>query len=159
MSTTLVAFFSATGTTRRVAQTLATAIRADIFEITPKQPYSAADLDWTNSHSRSTTEMQNRSFRPEITEADAHVQDYNTIVLLGPIWWAVYPTIINTFAEKYDFSGKRIILFATSGGSSIARVKDAIAPSAPGATIITGTILSGHQSPSQLKQLFDKYSS
>ena len=117
MSKTLVAYFSATGTTKKAAERLAKEQNADIYEIKPAVAYTDADLNWMDKKARSSVEMADKSFRPEIVGDDAHIEDYDTIYLGFPIWWYVAPTIINTFLEKYDFSGKKIILFATSGGS------------------------------------------
>ena len=117
MSRKLVAYFSASGTTAAAAKTLAEAAGADLYEIKPQTPYTRADLDWMNKKSRSSVEMNDRSFRPPLLDRDAPVADCDVIFLGFPIWWYVAPTIINTFLESYDFSGKTIVLFATSGGS------------------------------------------
>lgn len=117
MGKSLVAYFSATGTTKAEAERIAKVQGADLYEIKPAVPYTKADLDWMDKQSRTTKEMTDKSFRPEIVDDDAHIADYDTIYLGFPIWWYVAPTIVNTFLEKYDFSGKKIILFATSGGS------------------------------------------
>ena len=157
MSKTLVAYFSVTGTTKAVAQNLAHAIGADTYEIRPKVPYTSADLNWQDDHSRSTIEMRNKASRPELADKDAKIENYSTIVLLSPIWWYVFPHIMNTFLEAYDFNGKRIILFATSGSSSLGSTASELAPSAKGAKIISGRTLNGHYTESQLKQYFDSY--
>ena len=117
MSKTLVAFFSASGVTRQVAQKLAAAAQADLYEIKPAVPYTQADLNWRDKSSRSSVEMQNLAIRPQLADTDAKIEQYDRILLGYPIWWYMAPTIINTFLESYDFSGKSIILFATSGGS------------------------------------------
>ena len=117
MGKRLVAFFSASGTTKKVAEMIAETAEADMYEITPKQLYSKADLNWMDKKSRSSVEMSDKKSRPEITDTDAHIDRYDEIFLGFPIWWYVAPTIINTFLESYDFSDKKIILFATSGGS------------------------------------------
>ncbi len=117
MSKKLVAFFSASGVTAGAASVLAETLKADLYEIAPKTPYTDADLDWRDANSRSSIEMKNKASRPEIADTDAHAGDYDVILLGFPIWWYIAPTIVNTFLEKYDFSGKKIILFATSGGS------------------------------------------
>ena len=117
----LVAYFSASGTTRKVAEELAAAIGADVYEIRPKAPYTRADLDWMDKKSRSTLEMKDPSSRPELADRDARIAEYDEVFLGFPIWWYVAPTIINTFLESYDFSGKKIVLFATSGGSGFGR--------------------------------------
>ena len=117
MSKILVAYFSASGVTKKVAEKLAALVNADIHEIKPKVPYTKADLNWMDKKSRSSVEMNDKAFRPEIVKEDLNLSSYDTILLGFPIWWYVAPTIINTFLENYDFSGKRIVLFATSGGS------------------------------------------
>ena len=115
----LVAYFSASGTTKGVAQQLAEVAGADLHEIKPAQRYTDADLDWRNKKSRSSVEMQDKSSRPAITDKLTNLQDYDVIYVGFPIWWNTCPTIINTFMEAYDFQGKTVIPFATSGGSSI----------------------------------------
>lgn len=117
MSKTLVAYFSASGRTRKKAEKLAKELAADLYEIKPAVPYTKADLNWMDKKSRSSIEMSDKSSRPEIVEDDAHIDQYDVIYVGFPIWWYIAPTIINTFLEKYDFSGKKICLFATSGGS------------------------------------------
>lgn len=141
MGKKLVAYFSASGVTKRTAEMVAEAAGADLYEITPVTAYTRADLDWMNKKSRSSVEMSNKSIRPEITEEDARIQDYDEIILGFPIWWYVAPTIINTFLEKYDFSGKKIVLFATSGGSGFGNTVKELKPSAPGAEFVEGKIL------------------
>ena len=128
MSKKLVAFFSASGVTAALAQRLSRAAGADLFEIKPAVPYTSADLDWTNAASRSSVEMKNPASRPEIAEKLPNMADYDVIFLGFPIWWYVAPTIINTFLESYDFSGKTIVLFATSGGSSMGRTLEVLRP-------------------------------
>ncbi|MDE6591119.1 MAG: NAD(P)H-dependent oxidoreductase [Oscillospiraceae bacterium] len=146
MSKKLVAYFSASGTTATVAKTLAEAAEADLYEIRPQTPYTRADLDWMNKKSRSSVEMNDKSFRPPLADKDAHVEDYGTIFLGFPIWWYVAPTIINTFLESYDFAGKTVILFATSGGSNFGGTVAGLKDSAPGAVIREGKLLNGRQS-------------
>lgn len=128
MSGKLVAFFSASGVTAALAQRLSRAAGADLFEIKPAVPYTSADLDWTNASSRSSVEMKNPASRPEIAEKLPSMADYNVVFLGFPIWWYVAPTIINTFLESYDFSGKTIALFATSGGSPMGRTLEILRP-------------------------------
>ena len=124
MKKVLVAYFSASGTTKDVAEKLAKAANADLFEIKPVQPYTNADLDWTNKNSRSTVEMNDPSSRPAIAEKCENMADYDTVFVGFPIWWYVAPTIIDTFLESYDFSGKTIVPFATSGGSGMGKTVD-----------------------------------
>ena len=141
MSKKLVAYFSATGTTRKVAEMLAEVAEADLYEITPKTPYTSADLDWMNKKSRSSVEMSDKKIRPEIVDKDPGVEKYDVILIGFPVWWYVAPTIINTFLEKYNFSGKKIVLFATSGGSGFGNTVKELQPSAPGAEIEEGRLL------------------
>ena len=130
MSKTLVAFFSASGSTKGVAEKLAIVVEGDLYEIEPEEPYIAEDLDWTNPKSRSSIEMkENRSFRPPIKGKVDNINDYDTIYLGFPIWWYVAPTIVNTFLESYDFSGKTIIPFATSGSSGMGNTVNELKPS------------------------------
>ena len=141
MSRKLVAYFSATGVTAKVAEKLAEAIGADICEIEPVVPYSKADLDWTNQKSRSSIEMSDPASRPAIAGKRDNMDDYDTVFVGFPIWWYVAPHIINTFLESYDFSDKKIVLFATSGGSGFGNTVAELKPSAPGAEIVEGKLL------------------
>ncbi|MBQ9167175.1 MAG: NAD(P)H-dependent oxidoreductase [Oscillospiraceae bacterium] len=146
MSKKLVAYFSASGVTAKVADMLADAIGADIYEIRPAVPYTKADLNWMDKKSRSTIEMNDKTIRPAIADKDAQIEQYETIFLGFPIWWYVAPTIINTFLESYDFSGKKIILFATSGGSKFGKTAEALKVSVPASCeIIEGKLLNGKQ--------------
>ena len=117
MSKTLVVYFSASGTTAARAKLLAQAVGADLYQIRPAVPYTMEDLNWQDKQSRSSIEMSNKNSRPELADKDADISAYDTIFVGFPIWWYIAPTIINTFLESYDFSGKKIVLFATSGGS------------------------------------------
>lgn len=157
MSKTLVAFFSASGTTAKVAENLAKAAGADLYEIKPDVPYTKDDLNWMNEQSRSSVEMRDKSSRPKLADTDANIAAYDTIFVGFPIWWYIAPTIINTFLEAYDFSGKRIILFATSGGSGFGKAVQNLQPSAPDAQIIAGEILNGNPSEKKLKAFANKY--
>lgn len=121
MSSKLVAYFSASGTTARAAQNLARAIDADLFEIVPEQPYSSADLNWNNSSSRSSVEMNHDACRPGVSSMVDHMESYDTVFVGFPIWWYVEPRIIDTFLESYNFEGKTIVPFATSGGSGLGK--------------------------------------
>ncbi|MDD6326255.1 MAG: flavodoxin [Lachnospiraceae bacterium] len=151
MGKKLVAYFSATGTTKHVAEMLAEAAGADLYEIAPKVPYTKADLDWMNKKSRSSVEMNDKTIRPEIQANDAKIDQYDEILIGFPIWWYVAPTIINTFLEAYDFSGKKIVLFATSGGSGFGNAVRELQPSAPKATIQEGKLLN-HTNKQELEQ-------
>ena len=119
MNKVLIAYFSASGVTKGAAEQLAAVAEADLHEIKPVQPYTDADLDWRDKQSRSSVEMKDKSSRPAIIDKLANMQDYDVIYVGFPIWWYTAPTIINTFMEAYDFKGKTVIPFATSGGSSI----------------------------------------
>ena len=146
MSKKLVAYFSASGVTAKVAGLLADAVGADIHEIRPKFPYSKADLNWMDKKSRSTIEMNNKAFRPEIEHSDLKMDAYDVVFLGFPIWWYVAPTIINTFLESYDFAGKKIILFATSGSSGFGKTVEELKVSVPASCeIIEGKLLNGKQ--------------
>ncbi len=152
MSKTLVAYFSASGTTAKVANQLANAIGADRYEIKPAKPYTAADLNWTDKNSRSSVEMKNPSGRPELADTGAGISEYDTVFLGFPIWWYIAPTIINSFLEAYDFSGKRVVLFATSGGSGFGKAVDSLKNSVADSTdIVEGAILNGKYSDKELK--------
>lgn len=152
MSKTLVAFFSASGVTRQVAQKLAAAAQADLYEIKPAVPYTQADLNWRDKSSRSSVEMKNLAIRPQLADTDAKIEQYDRILLGYPIWWYMAPTIINTFLESYDFSGKSIILFATSGGSGFGKSVEELSPSCPNAVIREGRMLNGNPSEQELRQ-------
>ena len=121
MSKKLVAYFSASGVTAKVADLLADAVGADIHEIRPKVPYTKADLNWMDKKSRSSIEMADKKIRPEIAESNVRIEEYDVVFLGFPIWWYVAPTIVNTFLESHDFSGKKIVVFATSGGSGFGK--------------------------------------
>lgn len=156
MSKALVAYFSASGVTRHVAKDLAKAAHADLFEIEPAQPYTAADLDWTNKHSRSTLEMNDPQSRPEIKKACPNLDAYDTVYVGFPIWWYVAPTIVNTFLESGNLADKRIVPFATSGGSGMGKTVAALKPSAPGATFAAGEVLNGATS-AKLEKFIKKH--
>lgn len=141
MAKKLVAYFSASGTTKKTAELLAEAAGADLYEITPKVAYTKADLNWMDKKSRSSVEMNDKKSRPEIEDKDANIAEYDEIILGFPIWWYVAPTIVNTFLEKFDFSGKQVVLFATSGGSGFGNTVKELQPSAPNTEIVEGKIL------------------
>lgn len=138
MSKVLTAYFSASGTTRQVARRLAAAINSDLFEIVPEVPYTRADLDWTDKHSRTSLEMADPKSRPEVAAKLEHPEQYSVIFLGFPIWWYTAPHIINTFLEQHQWSGQKIVPFCTSGGSGITRACKEIAPSCPGAQVVNG---------------------
>ena len=143
MNKMLVAYFSATGRTAKVAVKLAEKLSADIYKIKPEVKYTKADMNWLNRNSRSSIEMNNKSFRPAIITGDVDISGYDTIYPGFPIWWYVAPTVINTFLETYDFTGKKIILFATSGSSRFGNTAAELMPSAPVAQITEAGVVSG----------------
>lgn len=148
---TLVAYFSASGTTKMVANRLAGAIGADLFEIEPKIPYSNQDLDWTNKNSRSSLEMNDGSSRPEVAKKVSNMEQYDKIFVGFPIWWYVAPTIVNSFLEQYDLSGKTIVPFATSGGSGMGETNKHLEPSCKGAVLKDGKRFATYVSEEGLK--------
>jgi flavodoxin len=149
----LVAYFSASENriTAEVAKNLAEVAGADLYEIKPEKPYTAADLDWQNANSRSSVEMKNKSFRPAIADKNLNVSEYDVVFVGFPIWWYVAPTIINTFLESADFSDKMIVPFATSGSSGIGNTVAELKTSAPKANYIDGKMLNGNPSKADLK--------
>lgn len=155
MQKKLVAYFSAGGVTAGLAKTLAAAVGADLHQIEPAQPYSQADLDWTDKNSRSSIEMNNKAFRPAIANAAENMAQYDVIYIGFPIWWYVAPTIINTFLESYDLSGKTIVPFATSGGSGMGNTNAELAPSCPGAVLKEGKLFRPAASAAELKAWSD----
>ena len=157
MSRKLVAYFSASGVTAKVAENLSDALAADLFEIVPKVRYTKADLDWRDRTSRSTIEMNDPSSRPEIEALRDNVADYDTIYVGFPIWWYVAPTIINTFLESYDLAGKTIIPFATSGGSDMGKTNEKLAPSCPGATLTDGKVFGMNATRQELADWANQY--
>lgn len=147
----LVAYFSASGVTAKAAKKLAEAANAKLYEIKPVIPYTKADLNWMDKKSRSSIEMNDPSSRPVLANQLSDMENYDIIFVGFPIWWYVAPTIINTFLESYDFSGKTIIPFATSGGSGMGRTNEILKPSCPNATLLPGKILNGKLSETDIK--------
>ena len=143
MKKTLVAYFSASGSTAQLAKTIAEVTGGDLFEIKPEQPYTSADLNWNEKKSRSSIEMSDPNSRPAIATTVKNMDEYDTVFVGFPIWWYVAPTIINTFLESYDFSGKTVIPFATSGGSDIGKTNERLAPSCKGAKLMDGKVFKG----------------
>lgn len=141
MGKKLVAYFSASGVTKGVAERLAKAAGADLFEICPAVPYTNADLDWMDKKSRSSVEMNNAASRPEIAKTLPNMADYDTVFVGFPIWWYVAPRIIATFVESYDFAGKTMVPFATSGGSGMGKTLDELKKLCPGADWKAGRML------------------
>ena len=156
MSKTLVAYFSASGTTARTAKNLADAIGGDLYEIKPAVKYTQADLNWMDKKSRSSVERSDKSFRPELADKNADIASYDRIFIGFPIWWYVAPTIINTFLESYNFEGKGIILFATSGGSGFGKTVQELAPSCPGAVIKEGKVNPSREELKKWAEVFDR---
>ena len=150
MNRKLVAYFSASGVTAKVAETLSETIGADLFAIEPKVPYTKADLDWMDKNSRSTLEMKDPASRPEIARVRDNMEEYDTVFVGFPIWWYVAPTIINTFLESYDLTGKTIIPFATSGGSGMGRTNEKLMPSCKGAKLLDGKVLKANVGAKEL---------
>lgn len=150
MSRKLVAFFSASGVTAKVAEKLSDTIGADLFAIEPKVPYTKADLDWMDKNSRSTLEMKDPASRPKIARARDNMEEYDTVFVGFPIWWYVAPTIINTFLESYDLTGKTIIPFATSGGSGMGKTNEKLMPSCKGAKLLDGKVLKANAGTKEL---------
>ena len=153
MSDKLVAYFSATGTTKKVAEKIAEKTGADIFEIEPAVKYTKPDLNWLNKNSRTSVEMKNKSFRPVLAAKTVDLAPYRTVFLGFPIWWYVAPTLINTFLESVDTAGKRIVLFATSGGSGFGNSLRELTPSAPEAEIVEGAVVRGLFADSKIESI------
>lgn len=151
MSKTLVAYFSASGTTARVASELASAIGADRYEIEPKTPYTAADLNWNDRTSRSSVEMNDEHCRPEIATAVDDMDAYDTVFVGFPVWWYVEPRIIDTFLESYDFTDKTIVPFATSGGSGLGKAPQRMQQIAASSTVVAGKLLNGRPNAAALR--------
>jgi flavodoxin len=152
----LVAYFSATGNTKSVASTLATAIGADLFEIVPEQPYTSEDLNWHNDKSRSSVEMGDRSSRPAIASKIDNISQYNIVFVGSPIWWGREPSIMDTFIESYDFAGKTVIPFVTSGSSDIGDYGANLQALAPNAKVLTGKRFPIDVSATELKTWADE---
>lgn len=157
MSKTLVAYFSAGGVTEKLAETLADVIGADLYEICPAQKYTSEDLDWTNKKSRSSVEMNDKSFRPAITGRVEDMDQYDKIFVGFPIWWYVAPTIINTFLESYNLEGKVIIPFATSGSSQMGNTNSELKDSCKGAELKEGRRFSSDAKAEELKAWAEKF--
>ena len=156
MKKALVAYFSASGVTAKAAKALAQAAGADLYEIKPAIPYTKADLNWTDKTSRSSVEMQDPSSRPALADQTAQIANYDVVCLGFPIWWYVAPTIINSFLESYDFAGKTIVLFATSGGSGFGKTVAGLQGSvSPETKILEGRLLNGKLSDGELKAWVD----
>lgn len=156
MGKKLVAYFSASGVTAKLAKTLASVIGADLHEIQPAQKYTSADLDWTDKHSRSSIEMEDKSFRPAVANRVEDMGQYQEIFIGFPIWWYVAPTIINTFLEQYDLTGKKIIPFATSGTSGMGNTNAELKGSCKGADLREGRRFDADAGAEELKAWAEK---
>ena len=157
MSRKLVAYFSASGITAKVAENLTEAIGADLFEIAPAVQYTNDDLDWRNENSRSSIEMKNSASRPAVDTIRDNMDEYDVIFVGFPIWWYVAPTIINTFLEQYDLAGKTIIPFATSGGSGMGKTNEVLKPSCPASTLLEGRVFKSNASKEELAGWANKF--
>lgn len=157
MSKVLVAYFSASGVTAKLAERLASAIGADLHEIKPEKPYTSTDLDWRDSNSRSSVEMKDKSFRPTIANSVENMDQYDTVFVAFPIWWYVAPTIINTFLEAYNLDGKKIIPLATSGSSGMGNTNKELAPSCKGATLEEGKRFAANAGEKELADWAKKF--
>ena len=152
MSKTLVAYFSATGNTEKLAKTLAAAAGAELYRITPAVPYARKDLNWMDKKSRTTLEMQDPDCRPDLADCDAPVADADVIFLGFPIWWYREPSIIDSFLDAYDWTGKTVVPFFTSGGSDLGEGQDRIETLAKGAKVLRGRRFSARASEAELKK-------
>lgn len=149
----LIAYFSASGVTARVAKTMADAVGADLYEICPEQPYTSADLNWMDKKSRSTVEMNDPACRPAIAGEMQNMDQYDTVLVGFPVWWYVEPRIVDTFLESYDFSGKEMIPFATSGGSGIGKAEKRLTDHCPAAVWKKGQLLNGAGAADWIKSI------
>lgn len=157
MNKKMVAYFSASGVTAGAAKELAEACGADLYEIRPETPYTHADLDWMNKKSRSSVEMNDSSSRPALADTLADIAGHDVIFVGFPIWWYTAPKIIKTFLEAYDFSGKIIVPFATSGGSGIGKTAETLQEIVPSATVTNGKLLNGKRNAAELKKWADGF--
>ena len=157
MKKILVAYFSASGETAKLAKTIAGVVDGDLFEIAPEVPYTAADLDWMDKGSRSTAEMNDDNSRPAIATKITDMAQYSAVFVGFPIWWYVAPTIINTFLEQYDLTGKKIIPFATSGSSDMGKTNAGLQSSCKGATLCEGKRFDAGAKAAELKSWAEKF--
>ena len=157
MSKALVAYFSASGVTEKLAKRLADGIGADLFEIEPEVAYTDADLNWQNSKSRSSVEMNDRSCRPAISSRVGNMEQYEVVFVGFPVWWYREPSIIDTFMESYDFSGKTVVPFATSGMSAIGDSGKNMQVLAKGAKVVSGKRFKSSASAEELKGWADEW--
>lgn len=157
MSRKLVCYFSASGVTGKAAKSLAEAVEADLYEIRPLIPYTEADLNWMDKKSRSSVEMNDPAFRPALADTKADVAAYDVIFVGFPVWWYTAPSIIRTFLEAYDFSGKVIVPFATSGGSGLGDTAKTLQELVPAAAVKDGKLLNGGLDAGELKKWADSF--
>lgn len=157
MSKKMVAYFSASGVTAKAAKELAQVCDADLYEIRPEIPYTSADLDWMNKKSRSSVEMNDPSSRPALSDTSADITGHDVIFVGFPVWWYTAPAIIKTFLEAYDFNGKKIVLFATSGGSGLGKTAETLQEVIPSAMVMEGRLLNGKQDIAELKKWADSF--
>ena len=157
MSKALVAYFSASGVTQNLAKNLAQAIGANLHEIEPQKPYTKEDLDWNNRESRSSVEMNNKTIRPAIAGKVEDISQYDVIFVGFPIWWYVAPTIINTFLEQANLSGKTIVPFATSGASGMGHTNEELKASCKGANLVEGKRFDAKASANELKTWAERF--
>ena len=149
MNKTLICYFSASGVTKKVAERLSSLINSDIFKIEPKVPYTKEDLDWMNKKSRTTLEMADKMSRPEIKNKVPNIDEYNRVIIGFPVWWYTAPTIINTFLEENDLTGKEIYIFVTSGGSSFGGSLKDLRNTYPYLNFINGIRLKGNENDNE----------
>lgn len=157
MNKKLVAYFSASGVTKKAAEILAEAAEADLYEISPKIPYTTADLNWMDKKSRSSVEMNDPASRPALADMSAGIDGYDVIFVGFPVWWYTAPAIIRTFLEAYDFSGKVIVPFATSGVSGLGRTAETLQELVPAAVVKDGRLLNGKIHAGELKKWADNF--
>lgn len=157
MSKKLVAYFSASGVTKKAAESLAEAAGADLYEISPQIPYTTADLNWMDKKSRSSVEMNDPASRPALADMSAGIEGYDVVFVGFPVWWYTAPAIIRTFLEAYDFSGKVIVPFATSGGSRLGRTAETLQELVPAAAVKDGKLLNGRLNAGELKKWADSF--
>lgn len=157
MSKKLVAYFSASGVTKKAAESLAEAAGADLYEISPQIPYTTADLNWMDKKSRSSVEMNDPASRPALADVSAGIVGYDVVFVGFPVWWYTAPAIIRTFLEAYDFSGKVIVPFATSGGSGLGDTAKTLQKLVPAAAVKDGKLLNGRLNAGELKKWADSF--
>ena len=157
MSKKMVAYFSASGVTAKAAKELAQVCDADLYEIRPEIPYTSADLDWMNKKSRSSVEMNDPSCRPALSDTSADIKGHDVIFVGFPVWWYTAPAIIKTFLEAHDFNKKKIVPFATSGGSGLGKTAEALQEVVPSAMVMEGRLLNGKQDTAELRKWADSF--